>query len=138
MSIIIDKLLGVRFAKSGMTKQWLLSNGFQFNRTFSNEDEEVYTYRFPVLKYEGFIVLECELRVILGENRVLLDVYDYNTINRYAPFYYQEYGNYSKILEEIWTKIDSTIKKLGIKERIANESKNKKAQRKRNNPNKRK
>ena len=122
-----------------MTKQWILSNGFHYNRIFSNEEYEVYTYRFPVLKYERFVVLECELRVMLGEDNVIIDVYDYNTINRYAPFYYQEYGNYNKMLEEIWDKINKVTNKLGIKEkRINNGSENKEIKRKCNNSNKRK
>lgn len=122
-----------------MTKQWLLSNEFHYNRIFSNEENKVYTYRFPVLKYEGFTVLECELRVILGESNVIIDVYDYNTINRYAPFYYQEYGNYDRMLQEIWMKINKAIGKLGLEERrIENGNKNKETKKKCNTSNKRK
>ena len=139
MSTITNKISDRRFLKKNMTKQWILSNGFHYNRIFSNEEYEVYTYRFPVLKYERFVVLECELRVMLGEDNVIIDVYDYNTINRYAPFYYQEYGNYNKMLEEIWDKINKVTNKLGIKEkRINNGSENKEIKRKCNNSNKRK
>lgn len=100
-----------------MTIDWLNTNGFRYNRLFSNEDTDVFTYRFPVYKCEGFIILECELRVILGEQRVYIDVYDRNTINKYAPFYYQEYRNYTQMLNKIWTKINKVIRKLGIEER---------------------
>lgn len=100
-----------------MTKQWLLANGFHYNRLFSNEEDEVYTYRFPVYKYNSFTILECELRVISGEDNILVDVYDYNTINKYAPFYYQEYGNYTMMLEEIWNKIDKKTEKLKIEKK---------------------
>lgn len=139
MSIITNKLSERKFTKRNMTKQWLLSNEFHYNRIFSNEENKVYTYRFPVLKYEGFTVLECELRVILGESNVIIDVYDYNTINRYAPFYYQEYGNYDRMLQEIWMKINKAIGKLGLEERrIENGNKNKETKKKCNTSNKRK
>lgn len=119
MIVINNELNNVRFRKQNMSKQWLLTNGFRYNRIFSNEDYEVYTYRFPVYRCESFVVLECELRVIVGEDNILVDVYDYNTINKYAPFYYNEYGNYDKMLKEIWDKISKKIEKLHIKkERI--------------------
>ncbi len=41
-------------------------------------------------------------------------VLDYNTINRYAPFYYQEYGNYTIMLKDIWNRINKKISKLQI------------------------
>ena len=101
-----------KYVKQNISKEWLIANGFHYNKILSNEDGEVYTYRFPVYKYEGFIVLECELMARLDEGDVLINVYEYSTTNKYAPFYYQEYGNYDKMLECIWTKIN----KLGIKE----------------------
>ena len=126
------------YRKSDMTKEWLLSNGFRYNRLSSDTDTDVYTYKFPVYKYERFTILECELKVILGENRVYIDVYDYNTLNRYAPFYYMEYGNYTVMLKEIWQKIDRELKRLGIiTEEKKNGSKNKENKGKRNNSNKR-
>lgn len=105
-----------KYVKQNISKEWLIANGFHYNKILSNEDGEVYTYRFPVYKYEGFIVLECELMAKLDEGDVLINVYEYSTTNKYAPFYYQEYGNYDKMLECIWTKINKVIKKLGIKE----------------------
>ena len=92
-----------------------MQNGFHYNRIFSNNDTDVYTYRFPGYKYERFTILECELKIILGEDNVYINVFDYNTINRYASFYYMEYGNYTLMLKEIWQKIDKELKKLGIK-----------------------
>lgn len=103
----------VRFTKTNMTKQWLLSNRFHYNRLFSDEEIESYTYRFPVYKCEGFTILECELRVNLGSNYVYIDVYDHNTINKYAPFYFCEYGK-NILLENIWRIIGKEIKRLGI------------------------
>lgn len=112
--ISITNITNTSFTKNNISKQWLLANGFHYNRIFSNEEDEVYTYRFPVYKYNGFTILECELRVVLGDNNILVDVYDYNTINRYAPFYYQEYGNYTIMLKDIWNRINKKISKLQI------------------------
>ena len=69
-----------------MTKQWIISNKFHYSRLFSSEDEEVYTYRFPVYKYENFTILECELHITLGEDDIIIDVYDYGTIHEAPEF----------------------------------------------------
>lgn len=135
----MSNVLQKRLLKKNVTKEWLFDNGFRFNRLFSDENIEVYTYRFPVYKYENFTILECELRIISGSGNVIIDVYDYGTINKYAPFYYQEYGNYGKMLEKIWAKINKVIKELGIEEGEASDgSKNKKDKRRCNYTNKRK
>lgn len=96
------------------SKQWLLSHDFHYNRLFSNEEIEMYTYRFPVYKYEKFTVLECELCVILGDDNIAINVYDYGTNDRYAPFYYSEYGDHNKMLDTIWKNINSCLTKIGI------------------------
>ena len=61
------------------------------------------------------VVLECELKAILGESQIDINVYDYNTNDKYAPFYCCEYGNYEKMLKIIWDKINHMLNKLGIK-----------------------
>lgn len=67
------------------------------------------------------------------------NVYDYKTINKYVPFYYEEYGNYGLVLKEIWGKIDKELKKLGIKEEGKNNgNKSKETERECKNSNKRK
>lgn len=102
--------------KCKLTKDQLLSKGFKFSRTFSDNENEVYTYRFPVYKYNKMTVLECELRVVLSEDKVDINVYNYNTNDKYAPFYYCEYGNYNQMLKIINDKIEYMLKRLGIKE----------------------
>lgn len=104
-----------RYQKKNLTKEWLLSNGFSYNKLFSNGDTEVYTYRFPVHEYEGLTVLEGEFKVVSGEDEISVNVYDYNTNDKYAPFYYCEYGNYNSILRKIYGKIGRKLKKLKIK-----------------------
>lgn len=105
-----------QYHKQGMTKDWLISNGFRYSRVLSTDDTTVYTYRFPVYKYRSMTVLECEISVILGEDNVKLNVYDYNTNDKYAAFYYCEYGNYNKMLKIVWNKITDVLQKLGIEE----------------------
>lgn len=142
--IAMGSVSRAKYIKRNITKDWLLFNGFHhYNRLFSDAETEVYTYRFPVCKYEKFTILECELKVIIGEDNIHINVYDYNTLNRYAPFYYSEYRNYTVMLKEIWQKIDKELNKLGIKKvtmakENGNGSKNKEIERKRNDPNKRK
>ena len=110
----MDRIVDVIYIKQNVTKQWLLSNNFRYNTRLSDDESEVYSYRFPVYKYEKFTTLECELSIILGENEVRINVYDYGTSDRYAPFYYCEYGNFDKMLETIWSNIHKQLKRLGI------------------------
>lgn len=103
-----------QYKKKNITKEWLLTNGFRYNRLLSDDKTEVYTYRFPVYKYNKFTVLECEFKVISGEDIISVNVYDYNTNDKYAPFYYCEYGNYDKMLKEINEKINLVLRKMRI------------------------
>lgn len=96
------------------SKQWLLSHGFRRNTRLSDNESEVYTYRFPVYKYEKFTTLECEFCIIIGEDEVNINVYDCGTSDRYAPFYYCEYGNYNSVLSVIWRNIEKKLYSLGI------------------------
>lgn len=107
------KYIRRNYIKKGITKEWLLFNGFRYNRLFNIIDTEVYTYRFPVYKYESFTILECELKVILGEDNIYINVYGYKTINKYSPFY-SDHGEYNIILKEIWIKIEKQLKKMNI------------------------
>ncbi len=103
-----------------LSEKWLISNGFTYNRLYSDEEIEVYTYRFPVYKYGIFAILDAELKVVVGENCIQINVFDHNTINRYAPFYYCEYGNYDKVLKIINNNIRKQVDKFGIKKIIIN------------------
>lgn len=104
----------IKYTKKNVTKNWLTSNGFRYNRLLSDGEMEIYTYRFPVLKYDKFTVLECELRAELNSSEIKINVYDYNTNSKYAPFYYCEYGTYNNILKEIHNKINKKLKDLQI------------------------
>lgn len=125
-----------KYYKNNVSKEWLSINGFRYSKKLSDEKVSIYTYRFPVFKYERMIVLECELSMCLEDGEVKINVYDYGTNNKYAAFYYCEYGNYDKMLKEIHRKIDIELSKLNINliEQKGNDngSKSKKNKRKRN------
>lgn len=104
----------MEYIKSNVTKAWLLHNGFRYNRMYSTDESDVYLYRFPVYKYEKFTTLECELVIYLEDGNVVINVFDYGTNNKYAPYYYLEYGNYTKMLDVINNKIDKELKRLKI------------------------
>lgn len=91
-----------------MTKKWLKEHGFRHNRIFSDKDMEAYSVRFPVYRYGMTISLECEATVILGEDGVILNVYDYGTRDKYAPFYC---GTYNKTMNIIWDNITKQLSK---------------------------
>lgn len=110
-----------KYYKKNVSKEWLVTNGFRYSKNLSDEETSVYTYRFPVFKYERMTVLECEINISLEDGEVKLNVYDYGTNDKYAAFYYCEYGNYDKMLKIIWDKIEHMLNKLQIKRKINNE-----------------
>lgn len=57
------------------------------------------------------------MNIVLGEDKVKINVYDYGTFDRYASFYYCEYGNYDAILRIIWRNIEKQLRNLDIKEK---------------------
>lgn len=90
-----------KYYKQNISKEWLSVNGFRYNRSLSNEETHIYTYRFPAFKYKRMTVLECELSVCLEDGVVKINVYDYGTNDKYAAFY--------------WNKIDKKLTDFEIK-----------------------
>lgn len=103
------------YVKTGITKEWLDANGFKHSRMLSDNDDNVYTYRFSLCKNGYFITLECELSCIESTGEMKVDVYEYGTRNKYAAFYCVEYGDYSTMLNNINKKINIELRKLGVK-----------------------
>ena len=69
-----------------------------------------------MMKKNGyFVTLECEFSCIETTGEIRVDVYEYGTRNKYASFYCVEYGDYSVMLNTINKKINSELKKLGVK-----------------------
>lgn len=116
----MDKLRDYEYKIPDTSKEWLLSNGFTYDKalTYALNDEgeatEIYSQKFPVYKIENITTLECELSVFLGESEVKINVYDCITHSMYAPFYYYKYGNYDKIISWIWLRINQKLRKLNI------------------------
>lgn len=104
------------YTKPGITKEWLNENEFKYNRTLSDSEDNVYTYRFPLCKNGYFVTLECELSCVESTGEIRVDVYDYGTRNRYAAFYCSEYGDYSVMLKSINKRISSELGKFGLRE----------------------
>lgn len=108
-------LADIIYIKPEITKDWLIKNNFKYNRLFSDSENNIYTYRFPIHKNGYFTTLECELSCIESGGMITVDVYDYGTRNKYAAFYCAEYGNYKPMITAINNRIKSELKKLGIK-----------------------
>lgn len=106
-------IVNTRYIKKDVTKEWLQLHGFKYNSIFSDEESDAYTYRFPVHKYGLFTILECEILIYINTGEVKINVYDYNTRSKYAPFYYKEYGN-NTLVSSIEKKILSELKRLKI------------------------
>lgn len=115
MGEIIENIANNIYVKHGITKEWLDEKGFRYNRTFSDDEDRVYTYRFPLCKNGYFVTLECEFSCIETTGEIRVDVYEYGTRNKYVSFYCVEYGDYSVMLNTINKKINSELKKLGVK-----------------------
>lgn len=110
----------MKYIKKDITKEWLLKNDFRYNRFFSTKDDTVFTQRFVLLIADGNKKkpsLECEMFCYFPEGLIHVNVYHAGTRDKYAPFYYSEYGNWDKILDLINKKIDNKAKRLGV-ERI--------------------
>lgn len=96
------------------SEQFLLRNGFRYDRRMSDEEETFYYYRFPVYKYDIANLIETEFLVSLTTKEVRVNVYETSHRALYAPYYYYEYGDYSPIMDEINSKINKEMKRLGI------------------------
>ena len=103
------------FFAPDVSTRWMQSNGFHYNRIYSNAESSVYSYRFPAYKSNGRTTLDCEISIELGNPIVIVDVYEANTYHSYEPFYYHDYGNYDCILNKIWSNIESHLNAIGIK-----------------------
>lgn len=106
------------YFKENVTKTWLASNNFRYDRSLSDEENNVYTYRFPVHQHNNIATLECELVIFMDGNSqsmVKVNVYESNTKEQYNPFYYIEFGKYDTLLKFVNKKIHEKLKELGIK-----------------------
>lgn len=112
----MGKLIDKTFIKNDVTKSWLRNNGFHYNRIFSTDEEQIYSYRFPVYQYRSYVTLECEILICINDGRVQADVYDYGTRDKYDPFYYEEQDAYKNIIKIITSRILSQLEDFEITE----------------------
>ena len=114
-----------RYKLNNHSKEDLKSLGFYYSSLLSDSELQIYTYKFPVLKYKNKTVLECELSIDTTYGEVKINVYDMKH-ELYIPFYHIECGNYDEILSKINKKIKSKLTKLGIKKVMKKRNKKRK------------
>mgnify|MGYP003314232537 CR=1 FL=1 len=101
--------------KSIITKSWLNKNDFLFSKIFSDEEDDVYYYRFVVWRYGNAGVLEAEIRISTS-GEVKVNCFDYGTRNIYASWYCRDFGN-NDVVTQIDEKIRKELERLGITEK---------------------
>ena len=106
-------MINNKYYKPNITKEWIRKSPFRYSNLFSDYEENAYSYRFPVHKSGGFITLECEIIVFEKSGNITLNVFEYGTRDKYAPFYCNDYGR-NTVLNSVHKKIKSELKKLGI------------------------
>lgn len=113
----MTNMINKKYYKPNITKEWIRMSPFRYS--FSDYDESVYTYRFPVYKSGIFTTLECELLLFDKSGKVAINVFEYGTRDKYAAFYCQDYGE-NKVLNSVNRNIEKEFEKLGIvKENIS-------------------
>lgn len=119
----LDNLSIKRYIKHNVTKEWLQKNNFHYSYTEVSSkgisDEDVYTHRFIVYKNDFSVKLECEITLYELTGDIILNVFDYGTRDKYAPFYYYEYG-INTMLEAVNQRILAELKQLDIIEANTN------------------
>ena len=77
---------------SNTSEENLKNLGFHYDRGTSNRDVINYSYKFPVYKYEGKILLNCEITIEINTKIVSVNVYQQNG-KTYSPFYCSEFNS---------------------------------------------
>lgn len=99
-------------------KDFLQNHKFRYNEYLSEYDDEVYTYKFPLISNNKTATIECEISLLLTTGVVNVNVYNAGTKELYAPYYNREFGNY-ELLRTIDMKIDNKLKELWIEKILA-------------------
>ena len=87
--------------------------GFRRYSLMCNDDSSYYIYRFPVEKYLGAVVLECELKIDSNTGNIRVDVYDMDH-DAFAMFYNEITESNKSLMTRINKNILAEYKKLGI------------------------
>ena len=95
------------------SREYLLSHGFRYRKASFTDDIDVYTYRFPVYKYNKQSLIDCTLTVNPNDGDVFISVTQQDGCI-YTPFYANDYGNFRPIMEIINSNILHQFSKLSI------------------------
>lgn len=107
------KRLKAKFSND-ITKRWLENNKWYYSKMLSTEEETIYTYRFAVYTYGIHTTLECEFMVSYQTKLIDINIFEAGSRTLYAPFYYQEYGNYDSIMSIIIKNIEKEMRRMNI------------------------
>ena len=104
-----------RYRLLDCNKEKLNTIGYHFAKSYCDEGETLYMFKFPVYKYSDYCTLEARLLTILETGETRLDVYDVSTHGVYAPWYIKD-AAHEPIIQKINETISKTFQKLHIKE----------------------
>ena len=90
--------------------------GFHRYSLMCDEYSLYYIYRFPVEKYLGKTVLECELKIDSNTGNIRVDVYDMDH-DVFAMFYNEHTKSNMNFMNKISNVILAEYKKLGIEKK---------------------
>lgn len=103
-----------KWHKKDINTKWLFANGFRFNKEYSDKDSDVYTYLFPVYKYNKIPLYECMIIIYCDNGEVNMRVQDCKTKSLYPQFYYDSQNNHTCLINKIERVILNELKKLEI------------------------
>lgn len=106
---MVKRLPENRYKMTDHSKENLKKIGF--NKVL--DDPDLYTYRFPVHKYNNIPTEWCVLNVDVVTGEVNIDVFNNNGSS--FPAFYQQMSGFDEFIEKINSKIRSKLSKLGIK-----------------------
>lgn len=112
----VERIANYSYIKTDeVTDRWLNLNDFFYDKIMSEKDNEAFSHRFPVYKYEGITLVEGVITIWPKDNNYIrINCYDKGTRNLFARFYYWEYGTDDKFMEIINNKIRRRCEELGI------------------------
>lgn len=103
----------ITYKMNNYSKEFLQKHKFRYSNYLSDYDDEIYTYKFPVISYNKTTTIECEIAVSTITGIANVNVYNAGTRELYVSYYNRGFGN-CEIINFIDMKIDKKLKELGI------------------------
>lgn len=100
--------------KKRITNKFLEQNNFRYSKTFSDNTDSIYIYRFNVWRYGNAGILEGEIMLNSSTGELNVGCYDYGTRYAYASWYCRKYGK-NEIVDIIDEKIQNELNKIGAR-----------------------